>query len=123
MSETPNLDRARAAWGDPLPDWVDLLARSCDASSQRRVADRLGKSNGYVNRLVSATYAGDLTEAEKLVRANLDTARIACPAFSASITQRQCLDYRRGTRARHPGLRRHIEGICRECIHNPDREA
>lgn len=35
-----HLANATAAWGDPLPLWVDALARACDASSLSEVGRR-----------------------------------------------------------------------------------
>ena len=62
-----NLDRAIAAWGADLPEWVRLLADAADRTSQRAVADQLGKSAGYVSRLIRRDYAGSYAEAETIV--------------------------------------------------------
>jgi hypothetical protein len=39
-----NVDKALAAWGSPLPDWIKELAEACDASSLRKTATKLGVS-------------------------------------------------------------------------------
>jgi hypothetical protein len=39
------LDKAIAAWGEPLPDWVRALAEACDTGGMGRVAARLGLSS------------------------------------------------------------------------------
>lgn len=117
-----NRTRVIQSWGETAPDWMLLLADACDASSQRQIAERLGRSSGYVNRLLFADYTGDLVEAEKIVRAHLQAEKIACPALAAAISQEQCLHYRRGSRGTHAGLRRHLDDICPSCPHNADRE-
>ena len=49
---TTPLDIAREAWGDSLPGWVERLARECEASTQNKVATRLGRSASLVSAVL-----------------------------------------------------------------------
>lgn len=89
-----NMQRAVEAWGAPLPRWVQLLASACDAANQGIVGTRLGRSSGYVSRLISNTYPGDLIEAEQLVRAAFGNEDVICPLWGA-IPLTSCMRARR----------------------------
>lgn len=117
---TDNLDKARAAWGD-LPDWVMTLARACDASSQNKVAAKLGLSSGTVSRLILNGYNGDLAEMRRLTLARLVDDTVECEAFGAPIRPSQCLDYRRGRTVRDAAWRAVLTATCPDCPHNMDR--
>lgn len=89
-----NIDSARAVWGDDMPAWVRLLATACDKDNQRIVADRLGKSSGYVSRLINRRYAGSYSEAETIVRMVYGQEDVACPLFGP-IPLASCIRARR----------------------------
>lgn len=115
-----NVERAIAAWGASPPDWVGLLARSCDATNQRVVAARLGKSSGYVSRVLNNRYPGDLVEAERQVRAALGAERVTCPAFG-DMALATCITNRRRVR---PANWAHVQlaRTCPDCPNNTDRQ-
>ena len=118
VNQLTNLERATAAWGLSPPDWIALLARSCDATNQRLVADRLAKSSGYVSRVLSRTYAGDYAEAERQVRATFGAERVLCPVFG-DMGLRTCITNRRRTR---PANWAHVQlaRTCPDCPNNTD---
>ena len=89
-----NIERATVSWGADMPRWVRLLASACDATNQRLVADRLGKSGGYVSRIINKNYAGSYQEAEQLVRAAYGDEEVACPIWGA-IPLSSCIRSRR----------------------------
>lgn len=72
---------ARAHWGADLPDWVAALAEHCAATSQNKVAARLGRSAALVSTVLRRKYAGDMHAVEELVRGHLLAATVACPAL------------------------------------------
>lgn len=115
-----NLFKAQKAWGDP-PEWIVMLARACDASSQNQVASRLGLSSGTVSRLILNGYAGDMAEMRRLTHARLAVDTVDCEAFGAPIRAGQCLDYRRGRAVHDPVWRALLSATCPGCPHNLDR--
>lgn len=114
-----NLARAQAAWGDDLPQWIILLARACDAGSQRAVADRLGKSGGYISRIVNRSYAGSYEEAETIVRATYGRDEVECPLFGA-IPLSSCVRNRRRKGPNRSQMHHLFAATCPDCIHNTD---
>jgi hypothetical protein len=115
-----NVARAALAWGADMPAWVRLLASACDATNQRRVGDRLGRSSGYVSRVLSRNYAGSYDEAETLVRAAYGNEDVVCPIWG-SIPLASCVRARR----REGPPRNHAHHLhaehCPTCPNNSDR--
>lgn len=116
-----NSDRAISAWGVDMPSWVRLLAAACDQTNQRAVGDQLGKSSGYVSRLINRNYAGSYVEAETIVRARFGSEYVDCPVMG-EIPLRGCVRNRR----REGPARNHLHQLwakhCPNCVFNTDRE-
>lgn len=119
LTMSVNQDRCREAWGAEKPRWITLLAAACDATSQRIVADKLGRSSGYVNRLLYRTYAGSYEEAETLVLAAYAGDRVHCPAWNETIPLASCVAARRRP---HHGVHQVYARHCPTCPSNFDRE-
>lgn len=84
MTETKtkidNLEKARAAWGEPLPDWIIALAEACNATTQSAVGKRIGYSGSTVSQVLSDTYRnGDMVRIESVVRGALMAETVHCP--------------------------------------------
>ena len=116
-SEAINLARAQGAWGDDMPEWVRILAKACDAATQREVGERLDRSGGYVSRVLSRTYAGSYEEAEQLVRSRLAADEVLCPIWNEAIPLRACIRNRR--RKGSPRTQAH-HAYARTCPHCPN---
>jgi hypothetical protein len=117
-----NMQRAIAAWGTELPRWVHLLASACDADNQRVVGDRIGKSSGYVSRLINNSYAGDMGEAERLVRAAYGQEDVVCPLWGL-IPLQSCMRNRRRKGQPRNQAHRLFRNHCPTCPNNADRSA
>lgn len=83
---------ARAAWGETLPDWVQLLAEECARSSQNKVAARLGRSAALVSAVLHSKYRGDMDAVEDVVRGRFMNATVQCPA-RGEISTAICRDW------------------------------
>ncbi|GAN14137.1 hypothetical protein I6G65_15995 [Sphingomonas paucimobilis] len=114
-----NRTKAVAAWGADAPAWVLVLADACDRTSQRGVADQLGKSSGYISRLINHSYAGSYPEAEQLVRATLADEDVVCPAYG-QMPLKTCI---RNRRREKPVNWLHVQfaRVCPTCPNNTDR--
>jgi hypothetical protein len=75
------LENARAAWGDPLPDWIEALAVECGLTSQARVASALGRSGAMVSQVLRKKYLGNLSAVEERFRGVFLDSRLNCPAL------------------------------------------
>lgn len=113
------LERAQAAWGEALPDWVAALAIECGQSSQARVAKRLDRSPTIVSQVLSRTYPADLATIEDRVRGLLLNACVQCPALGKIPTQ-DCQDWREKGRVFSLGnpLRTRMYRACGTCARN-----
>lgn len=118
-NDLSNMARATSAWGANMPRWVHLLASACDATSQLKAAEKIGKSGPYVSRIIRNDYPGDLAEAEKLVRAAWGQEGVVCPLWGP-IPLASCMTARR--RSAPPTNRVHHlhRGTCPTCPNNPD---
>lgn len=115
-----NVEKAQEAWGGDLPQWVADLANACDRSNQRAVGERLGRSSGYVSRILSAKYTGSYEEAEQLVRSKLNAERIVCPVWDSEIMLSACIRYRRYRGVPHNHMLRTYASACPRCPNNTD---
>lgn len=96
-SPRQSMARARQAWGETLPDWVDALAASCDASSQAQVAKRLRFSPSVVNQVLNATYKGSNSAIEQAVRGVLLAETLECPVLG-ELRRNICLRHQKRAR-------------------------
>jgi len=115
-----NLDRAADGWGD-VPEYIRLLAAACDKLGQREVGRLLGKSAGYVSRVLRRAYAGDYGEAETLIRAKFGADRVACPLFG-NIPLASCVQMRRRKAPPQNHMHHALARTCPDCPNNLDRE-
>lgn len=83
---------ARTAWGAEIPDWVVRLAEECAASSQNKVAAKLGRSASLVSHVLNANYRGDMVAVEETVRGHFMSAAIQCPV-NGVISTAVCRDW------------------------------
>jgi len=81
LPETSAVNRAKSKWGISVPDWVLVLAKECDLTSQRRVADRIGMSATVINRILSNSYGASLDPLEERIRGKLMAKTIECPVL------------------------------------------
>lgn len=77
---------AHASWGADIPDWVLKLADECAASSQNKVAVRLGRSAALVSNVLRNKYQGDMAAVEDMVRGRFMRAIVQCPALGETST-------------------------------------
>lgn len=122
MASSPatNLDRATAAWGVDMPAWVRLLASACDTANQRQVGDRLGKSSGYISRILNRNYGGSYDEAELQIRATYGTDDVVCPLWGPIPFSSCLMARRRKTPPRNQAHHLH-DTTCPTCPNNTDR--
>jgi hypothetical protein len=109
------ITKARRAWGDVLPDWIETLALACDQSSQAQVANKIGKSKATVSLVIGNQYNAGLNAIEQAVRGVLMEASVECPVVG-EIALDQCHRNQRNTTG-HGLERKLFEPNCRTCRH------
>jgi hypothetical protein len=94
--KTTSMDKARAAWGEAMPDWVAALATECDRTCQREAGARLPRGNGNtysaatVNQVLGNTYLGGLDAIEAAVRARIMVRTVHCCHLDADLSHEDC---------------------------------
>ncbi len=105
-------ERAAAAWGAGMPDWIAALAAACDETSQAKVAARLFYSPAAVSYVVNAKYAGDMDAVEQAVRGALMNRKVQCPV-AGELAADACLAHQRAPFAAHNPQRVQFYRACR----------
>ena len=81
-SRNTALQRAVAAWGEDMPNWVRVLAEACDHGSQKKVAAELDYSPAVVNQVLGNKYrGGDLAAVQQAVQGALMDYSVDCPVL------------------------------------------
>ena len=93
MADPTILDTARAAHGDPLPDWIETLALECQSKSQSQVAKALDVSPAAISQVLRGKYAGSTARMEERVRGVYLDGKVACPALG-ELPVHECLKHR-----------------------------
>lgn len=88
------VSKAKTAWGDPLPDWVQALAEEADRIKLKGIAGRLAYSQAALSSVLSKKYGGDVARIEGKVRGLLLGATVMCPVYG-EMGRDQCLDFQK----------------------------
>lgn len=92
------VETARDAWGPEPPDWVRALAEACAATSQSKVAKRIGLSTTVVSQTLRCKYPGKMDNVEEAVRGRLMGALVDCPALG-QLPLAECRQWREKSEA------------------------
>lgn len=111
------VDKATAAWGMEIPDWVLVLAQECDLSSQNKVADRIGYSPAAVSQLLKNAYKANVQAIKQAVNGAFMGKLIECPMLG-DLPANECLKNQRLSFAVTNPMRVRLYRACRNCRHN-----
>lgn len=107
---------AREAWGDAMPDWIERLALQCAASSQNKVAARMGRSAALISHVLRNKYTGDMAAIEDLFRGHFMDATLRCPELG-TLPLHECHGWMAKARQFRPtnNLRVRMYRACQRC--------
>jgi hypothetical protein len=121
-TKTDFVAKARAAYGDALPDWVEELAVEATNTSQVLAAKKIGYSSSLLSHVFAATYSGDIGRVEAKVRGALMGATVICPILG-EIGRNVCLDEQKKPRSATSSVRSKLYRACRSgCPHSRIKE-
>ncbi|WP_299378615.1 hypothetical protein [uncultured Kiloniella sp.] len=118
------IDKALAAWGADIPDWVTELAKASDSSSMSAVSRQLGLSTTVISQGVNNKYGldgkGNINTLKEAVETHLMSAEILCPAFQGSLLRTVCEEWQASAKnAVGSNPARHMMAQqCRKCPHS-----
>lgn len=110
-----NVERARVAWGDELPDEVIILAEECDrpGASQARVGQRIQYSGSVVNAVLRCTYKGDLEAVKQAIRGRFMSEEVDCPVLG-NIAANRCHEFQRKQLSAANPVNARLHRACRD---------
>jgi hypothetical protein len=112
------LAKARAAWADKLPDWVEALAIEANRTNSARTAKRIGYSGAVLSHVFANNYPGDIARVEAKVRGALMSAIVTCPIVG-EIGLDRCLDEQKMGNTGASSIRAQLYRACRGgCPHS-----
>lgn len=112
------VEKAEAAWGQGLPDWVREIAELADRESLNSCARKIGYSAAALSQTIGNKYRGDLAKVEDKVRGALMGKTVDCPVLGA-IGRHTCLDWQAKPRAVTNSTRSKVYRACRNgCPHS-----
>ena len=97
-------------------DWISALARECEATSQGKVAKRLGVSPAMINQALKGAYRGNLARLEERVRGEFLQKTVTCPVL-AEISTRRCQDEQAQPFSTSSRLAVALHRACQSCVH------
>lgn len=113
---TTNAEKAAAAWGADLPDWVAALAAEADRTSGAKAAARIGMSGAVVSQVLANKYPGSLAAVEERVRTTITAETVECPALG-QMDRATCQEWRGKAKDYQPtsALRGRMHDACNAC--------
>lgn len=116
--KTDFLAKARAAWGDKIPDWVEALAAEANRVTSAKAARRIGYSGAVLSHVFSKNYPGDISRVEAKVRGALMNATVVCPVLG-EIGLDRCLNEQKMGNTGASSIRARLYRACRNnCPHS-----
>lgn len=117
------VETAKEHWGDELPDWVRRLAEEADATSQNRVARRVGYTAGALSSVFRCRYGASMAGIEEQVRGVLMKKTVTCPVLG-EIGAHDCRAWRGRARSfsSHNALSVRMFRACKACPMNKGGE-
>ncbi len=81
-------------WHGEVPEWIMELARRCEASSQRQVAEALKVSAAQVNQALRNKYRGDMEGLRDRVVGRFMKQTVHCPSLG-NMPLNECRDWQK----------------------------
>lgn len=113
-------DKAIAAWGGLVPDWVMALAEECERSSQAATARRIGISPATVNLVLANRYQAALDGIERRVRNELLSATVSCPFYGQALARKICDENRKRSAPTYSPQAFQLWRTCQMCAENQE---
>lgn len=112
------VEKATAAWGAPLPDWVEALAVLAEAQGLAAAGKAIDYSGSLVSSVLANKYAGDLGRVEEKVHGALLGRTVECPRLG-EMARSVCLEWQKKPLAHTSSLRVEMFHACRSgCPHS-----
>jgi len=120
MTKPTNVDKATTAWGT-VPDWIQVLAETCDVHGLNQTAGKINLSPALVSLVIRKKHHASYSHAEERVRNMLMTPIVFCPVLGL-ISAEQCREEQKKPFTSVNPLAVAVYRACRECRHTAERK-
>lgn len=111
-------EKARMAWGEHLPDWVEVLAEQAENFGLKKTAKAIGYSTAAISSVINNRYQGRLDHVKDAARGAFMGASVICPVLG-EIGRDTCLNHQKSTARGTSSLRARLRYACRNgCPHS-----
>lgn len=86
------VEKAHAAHGPTVPDWILELARYADHYGLKGASARIKYARSTISQVIGGTYRGDMKRVEECVRGALMGVTVDCPVIG-DLARDKCLDW------------------------------
>lgn len=114
MNTKTFVEKATAAWGEQMPEWVRDLAAVCDQSTQSLVAAQMGYTAAVVSTVLANAYTGDMLSVERSFKGAYQGATTQCPVLG-EIPTNDCIGHQRARQNLSNPMRRMLFDACLRC--------
>lgn len=108
------LEKAEAAYGDGLPDWVAELAKLADREGLGGAEKRISYSRSAISTVINGKYTGHVGRVEQMVRGALMAATVDCPVLG-ELARNRCLEWQSKPYAATSSHRVQMFVACQNC--------
>ena len=109
------LDKAIAAHGEEVPDWIVELAKLADREGLGGAEKRIGYSRSAISTVINGKYTGDVERVEEMVRGALMAATVNCPILG-ELARNRCLEWQKKPYAATSSHRVQMFVACQGCV-------
>ena len=113
------LDKAIAAHGEEVPDWIAELANLADREGLSGAEKRIGYSRSAISTVINGKYTGDVARVEDMVRGALMAATVECPVLG-DMARNVCMDWQKRPYSDASALHIRMNRACRSCANRRD---
>lgn len=107
-------EKASAAWGNSIPDWIVELVSVADADGLAGAEKRVGYSRSALSTIIAGKYKGDLDRVEQVVRGALMSETVDCPVLGV-LGRDRCLEWQTKPFAPTSSHRMTMRRACKTC--------
>lgn len=98
--------------------WFEILIDEIEATSQRKVAEKLGYSITTINLVVNGKYAG---KTDAVGRRVIEVfTRVNCPFLGSEIARSVCVELAKAPAPTHNPIKMQQWKACKKCPKRPD---
>jgi transcriptional regulator with XRE-family HTH domain len=98
-------------------DWLEVLHKRCEASSNARVARELGLNASTISQVRNGKYGASTDSIAQLVRGKYMAEAFHCPALGFELSSDRCRAAQKGEVSAPAYMKSALRATCPDCPH------